>query len=215
MTKFLLVDGQGAFLLVDALPNAPTTTTARVAEDLVAVRLADTPVSEFGEPGGDARTHAGDPGIARAMALLHAQEHTAFPRIDPSVIGLVLSADGARLLLVENVRRPGYHTCVAGYVDPGETVEAAWAREVREETGLTLQESVYVGSQPWPQSGALMLAFVSRVDAHVPAGETDGEVRDLAWATRDDITEFTLPQAGTISRTLIERWVVGEFDNLF
>lgn len=236
MTRYLLVDDSRAFLLVDAAPNLPITSTIQLTEDIVAARIRGTQVVELGEPEGDARTHADDPLIARAIALLDAQErmrfhpadgtpltwnaagtqavsesgNVVFPRIDPSVIGIVTSADDQQILLVENTRRPGYYTCVAGYVDPGETVEAAWVREVREETGFSLADVTYVGSQPWPLSGALMLAFVSRVDDTSPVGKTDGELRSVMWATRDSIASLALPQKGSISRQLIERWVNGE-----
>lgn len=233
MTKYLLVDDSRAFLLVDAAPNLPTASTIQLTENIVAVRIRGAQVIELGEPDGNARTHADDPLIARAIALLTAQErmrfhptdgtpltwnaagtqaisdtgNVVFPRIDPSVIGLVTSADDQQILLVENVRRPGYYTCVAGYVDPGETIEAAWAREVREETGYSVKDITYVGSQPWALSGALMLAFVSRVDDTLQLGETDGELRSMMWATRDSIASLTLPVPGSISRRLIEQWV--------
>ncbi|OFT82382.1 NUDIX domain-containing protein [Corynebacterium sp. HMSC29G08] len=250
MTKYLLVDDSRAFLLVDAaltLPSAlPTGPTIRLSKDVVAMRVHGIAVSELNELGhhievsGDARTHAEDPLIARAIALLNAQErmrvhptdgtpltwdadgtqaeseqgNVVFPRIDPSVIGIVTSADDQKILMVENVRRPGYFTSVAGYVDPGETIEAAWAREVREETGYTVSSLAYVGSQPWPLSGALMLGFVSRVDETATPGETDGELRRMVWASRQEVMDLPLPPQGSISLKLITRWVDKGFDDV-
>ena len=85
-----------------------------------------------------------------------------FPRLDPCVIGVVESEDGERILLAEHRRRPGFFTLVAGYVDVGESIEAAFAREVLEETGRRVGDVAYVESQPWPASGALMLGMTSR-----------------------------------------------------
>ena len=251
MTKYLLVDDSRAFLLVDAqtapLPSAPTTgPTIQLSQDIVTTRIHGTSVSELkelaqqAELAGDARTHADDPLIARAIALLNAQErmrvhptdgtpltwnpqgtqaesergNVVFPRIDPSVIGIVTSADDQKILMVENARRPGYFTSVAGYVDPGETIEAAWVREVREETGYTVNQVAYVGSQPWPLSGALMLGFVSRVDETVTPGDTDGELRRMVWASRNEVGDLPMPPLGSISRTLITRWVDKGFDDV-
>ena len=129
-----------------------------------------------------------------------------FPRLDPCVIGLVEDPAGERILLVENARRPGYLTLVAGYVDVGETLEAAFAREVWEETGRRVSDVRYVRSQPWPLSGALMLGMAARTadtDAQAP---TDGELTRTVWASRDELDSLTLAAEGTIARALIDYW---------
>ena len=129
-----------------------------------------------------------------------------FPRLDPCVIGLVEDPAGERILLVENARRPGYLTLVAGYVDVGETLEAAFAREVWEETGRRVSDVRYLRSQPWPLSGALMLGMAARtadVDAQAP---TDGELTRTVWASRDELGGLTLAAEGTIARALIDDW---------
>lgn len=182
-----------------------------------------------------ARTHSSDPVIARAIGLVNARERyrfdprdgspltwgdagivargssgkPIFPRLDPSVIGLVEHPDAEHILVVENSRRPGYFTAVAGYVDVGETIEAAFVREVLEETGRRLGQVRYVGSQPWPASGALMLGFIGQTDDVDPVTEVDGELRTMRWATREDLETMTLAPEGSIARRLIGAWASG------
>lgn len=238
MTKYLLIDSDNAFpltpqgelLLVDAAPNAPSV-HARVSGDVVAVRLKDQRASDVSSATGDARSHASDPVVSRAVALLSAREQMRFdpadgselawgdggaargasgrpifPRIDPCVIGIVEHADGERILLGENRRRPGYYTCIAGYVDVGETAEAAFSREVFEETGRRVRDISYVCSQPWALSGSLMLGFHSRTDDTDPHGLLDGELKSVIWATRADLETLPLATRGSIARDLIEKW---------
>lgn len=242
MTKYLLIDSDNAFpltpqgelLLADAAPNTPSA-HARISDGVVAVRLTDQRASDISSTTGDARSHASDPVVSRAVALLGAREQMRFdptdgselswgndgaargasgrpifPRIDPCVIGIVEHADGERILLGENRRRPGYYTCIAGYVDAGETAEAAFSREVLEETGRRVRDISYVCSQPWAMSGSLMLGFYSRTgdtDAH---GPLDGELGSIIWATRSDLARLTLAKTGSIARALIEKWARGE-----
>lgn len=147
-----------------------------------------------------------------------------FPRIDPAVIGVVerprVDGDGdgdqPAILLAENRRRPGYYSLIAGYVDPGETPEEAFAREVLEETGRRITGIQYVASQPWPVSGSLMLGFrASAVDLD-PVAETDGELAEVRWATRGEIRAGALPlplaAPGSIAHRMITAWVEGDHD---
>lgn len=211
---------------------APGVTAARV-HDITAAELANANgAAGAGRGTGDARTHADHPLAARAIGLVRAREHNRFdpadgseltfgdggivargetgrpifPRLDPCVIGVVEHADTERILLVENARRPGYYTLVAGYVDVGETLEAAFAREVREETGRRATDVTYVRSQPWPESGALMLGMFARTQDECPVGATDGELTRTRWATREELGGLTLAAEGTIARRLITAW---------
>ena len=185
---------------------------------------------------GTARSHVDDPLVSRAVGLLKARERYAFdpsdgsaltwdetgavargasgrpvfPRIDPCVIGVVEHADGQRVLLGENRRRPGYFTCIAGYMDVGESAEAAFAREVLEETGRRIADITYVGSQPWSLSGSLMLGFHARTGDDNAVGETDGELSRILWARRKDLGQLQLAPEGSIARQLIDRWAAGE-----
>ena len=103
---------------------------------------------------------------------------------------------------------------LAGFVEPGESLEAAVIREVREESGLRVVDPVYLGSQPWPFPASLMIGF----RAHVPASESttgtpDGdEILELRWFTRDELRdaaaagEIILPGPTSIARAIIEDW---------
>lgn len=128
----------------------------------------------------------------------------AFPRLAPAVIMLIERDDG-RALLARNARWPGgMYSCLAGFVEPGETVEAAVRREVDEEVGLTVENLRYHGSQPWPFPHSLMLGF------HVgyAGGEIrcdDGEIAEARWFAPDDLPQ--LPGPISIARRLIDDWV--------
>ena len=136
-----------------------------------------------------------------------------FPRTDPAIIVLVTS--GGRCLLG---RQPwwtaGMYATIAGFVEPGESLEAAVAREVMEETGVPVQEVIYQSSQPWPFPRSIMLGFRA-----VAAGEEitlgDGELEDARWFSRQEIVRglgdgwLRLPSAVSISYRLIEDWFDG------
>lgn len=231
----------GAPLLVDAPPaGAELSARVEVRPGVVAARMRGAAADEISPDTGDARTHTSDPLAARGLGLVANRERYAydprdgseltwgtagivargasgepiFPRVDPSVIGLVQDPAGERVLLAENRRRPGYFTAIAGYVDVGESIEDAFAREVFEETGRRVRNERYVCSQPWPASGALMLGFVGVTDDIDPVGQTDGELRRTVWARREDLPELTLAGRGTIARTLIDTWAGGKFSGL-
>ena len=212
-----------------------TSSHVHVTREVTAARVHGVDAADLAGPHGatgDARTHASHPLAARAVGLVNARERTRFdpadgsevrwgeggivargatgrpifPRLDPCVIGLVEDPAGERILLVENSRRPGYLTLVAGYVDVGETLEAAFAREVWEETGRRVSDVRYVHSQPWPLSGALMLGMAARtadIDAQAP---TDGELTRTVWASRGELDSLALAAEGTIARALIDYW---------
>lgn len=231
------LNSQGQPRLLPTLPpGVKVTTRARVSPEVTAVRVSDVTTAELATQVASAREWFDDPLIARAVGLVGAHERGAFdpadgsplawdptgafargasgrpvfPRIDPCVIGVVEHNDGDRILLGENRRRPGYFTCIAGYVDVGERAEDAFAREVREETGRRIDNVAYVGSQPWPLSGSLMLGFFARTHDEDAAGETDGELRRIIWATREDLGQLPLAPEGSIARKLIGRWAAGE-----
>jgi len=131
-----------------------------------------------------------------------------FPRTDPAVIMLV--TDGTRCVLG---KRPGLGrwTVLAGFVEPGETLEQAVAREVCEEVGLKVTRARYLGSQPWPFPANLMLGF----EAIVEPGEIicDDELEDAAWFTRDELHErlygkgLDIPPPVSIANHLIHAWL--------
>lgn len=131
-----------------------------------------------------------------------------FPRLDPAIIVLVTDATGERALLGRQASWPeGRYSTIAGFVEPGESLEEAVAREVAEETGVQVGEVSYDSSQPWPFPSSLMLGFhaVARTEAITLR---DGELQDARWFTRADMEAGrpSLPPAGAISSRLIDTW---------
>lgn len=126
-----------------------------------------------------------------------------FPNASPAVIVAVMR--GEEILLAHNRNfRPGLFSLLAGFVDPGETLEQAAAREVREEVGVEIGELRYISSQPWPFPNSLMLGF----RAQYVNGElaVDGkEIEQAGWFTRDKLPE--IPRPGTVARAIIDRWL--------
>jgi NAD+ diphosphatase len=139
-----------------------------------------------------------------------------FPRLDPAVIMLVTDPDD-RCLLARNALWPkGRMSVLAGFVEPGESAEQAVAREVFEETAITVGHIRYLGSQPWPMPRSLMLGF----QAAAPAGQritVDAEeIGEARWFTREEMLaaigtgELALAPTSSIARRLIEFWYGGE-----
>lgn len=129
-----------------------------------------------------------------------------FPRIDPAII--VLVSDGERALLGRQASWPsGRYSTIAGFVEPGESLEDAVAREVLEETGVAVLSSDYHSSQPWPFPSSLMLGFMAQAAPGSPARGQD-ELEDARWFSREEIAagEATLPPPTSISYRLIETW---------
>ncbi|MFT4247820.1 MAG: NAD(+) diphosphatase [Pseudomonas sp.] len=139
-----------------------------------------------------------------------------YPRVDPAVI--VAVEDGGRLLLGRQANWvPRRYSVIAGFVEPGESLEQTVAREVFEETRVRVAACRYLGSQPWPFPGALMLGFEAVAEpGQVP--QVDGELEDARWFGRDEVgaamardarddgAGIRLPPPISIARALIERW---------
>ena len=108
-----------------------------------------------------------------------------FPRTDPVVI--MLAIDGERCLLGRQPRFPaGMYSCLAGFLEPGETIEAAVRREIAEEAGIATGTVTYLGSQPWPFPASLMIGCL--VEAASTAITIDRqELEDARWFTRNDV----------------------------
>jgi NAD+ diphosphatase len=130
----------------------------------------------------------------------------AFPRLAPAVIVLVERPDDGRALLARNVNFPGaMFSCLAGFVEPGETLEEAVHREVGEEVGVALGTVRYWGSQPWPFPHSLMVGFT----AEWSGGEIvcqPGEIAEARWFSPDDLP--AIPSGISIARKLIDDWMV-------
>ncbi|GAC66599.1 NAD(+) diphosphatase [Gordonia soli] len=159
-----------------------------------------------------------------------------FPRTDPAIITVV--HDGAdRVLLGRQAVWPdGWFSTLAGFVEPGESLEQCVIREVHEEVGITVREPRYLGSQPWPFPRSLMLGFAAIGDPAEPLRFLDGEIGDARWFTRDEVLAaladgdaswirgdgspavdtgpdspaLRLPGSISIARALINAWATGE-----
>jgi NAD+ diphosphatase len=120
----------------------------------------------------------------------------------------VLVTDGSQALLGRQASWPaGRYSALAGFVEPGESLEEAVAREVEEETGVSIDSARYFASQPWPFPASLMLGF----HAHATAGpiKLDGELEDARWFELEELRgspTVLLPPAHTIARRLLEAW---------
>ncbi|WP_149263567.1 NAD(+) diphosphatase [Actinomadura sp. K4S16] len=135
-----------------------------------------------------------------------------FPRVDPAVIMLVTD-EADRVLLARGPQWPAdRRSILAGFVEPGESLEQAVAREVQEEVGLPVRDVRYLGSQPWPLPRSLMIGFTARADGGLPLRPDPEEILDAAWYTRDELRaaidagEIVAPGPLSIAAQLIMRW---------
>ncbi len=134
-----------------------------------------------------------------------------FPRTDPAVIMLVADAD--RALLGHSARFPNsnMYSTLAGFVEPGESLEEAVAREVFEEVGVRVEAVQYHSSQPWPFPASIMLGFYARATTTAITIDPD-EIVDARWFSRDQLRQpeahgISLPRLDSIARRLIEDWI--------
>src|SRR4051794_33922799 len=157
-----------------------------------------------------AATEVAEAGYVRRCPECGALHH---PRTDPVVIMLVV--DGERALLGRQARwPPGRYSALAGFVEPGETLEEAVAREVREEAGVEVGAVRYASSQPWPFPSSLMLGFFADYAGGEPS-VGDQELEDVRWFSRDALLEarsgsldgLGLPPPIAIARRLIDQYL--------
>lgn len=150
-----------------------------------------------------------------------------FPRTDPAIITLVHDGAG-RCLLGRNTAWPeGRYSTLAGFVEPGESLEAAVEREIYEEVSVHVVDSRYVASQPWPFPSSLMLGFSARVEGEQLVRPDHVEMAEAGWFTRDEVQRAAErtdrnaePEPGrtlqfisptlSISRYLVDLWLAGE-----
>ncbi len=160
---------------------------------------------------------ATEPARAGWIRVCPADESEHYPRTDPAVIMSVVDADD-RLLLA---RGAGFAargmSVLAGFVEPGESLAAAVAREVHEEVGVVVEDVTYLGDQPWPFPSSLMVGFTARALSTGLRLQED-EIEAARWFTRDElraaVEDGTLQISGRISiaRRLIEHWYGAEID---
>jgi NAD+ diphosphatase len=162
-----------------------------------------------------ASTRMGDAGYVRVCTRCGMHHH---PRTDPVVITLVI--DGDRVLLGRQAAWPeGRYSALAGFVEPGESLEEAVMREIDEEAGVMVTGVRYVSSQPWPFPASLMLGFEATYaggDAHT----RDRELEDVRWFSRGEVERalreegpLVLPPRLAIARRLIEGWLAVSGDD--
>jgi NAD+ diphosphatase len=160
-----------------------------------------------------ARTVPEDGGWRRGCPSCGAKH---FPRTDPVVIMLALHGD--RALLGRQAAWPeGMYSLLAGFMEPGESIEEAARRETMEEAGVPLGRVAYVCSQPWPFPSSLMIGVAAEALSDAIA-LNDAELQDALWASREEVAaslaggpaRFTAARRGAVARTILEAWVAGE-----
>ncbi len=137
-----------------------------------------------------------------------------FPRVDPVVI-MLAEHDGRLLLGRQPQYPPGRYSALAGFLEPGESIEAAVARELHEEAGIRVTDVAYVASQPWPFPSSLMIGCHARaVGDELTIDRT--ELDDARWFTREEVAAalkgdpdaaFQPPPRFAIARTLLDHWL--------
>ena len=140
-----------------------------------------------------------------------------FPRTDMAIIVGIVDAQDRILLGSNALWESNRFSLLAGFVEPGESLEAATLREVFEESGVRIKNPQYLGSQPWPFPASLMVGFTAEVDpefaesALIPDGE---EILDLRWFSREELGDpangIILPGPASIAHSILTRWYGGE-----
>ena len=161
-----------------------------------------------------AATELAKAGWQRNCPVCQAQH---FPRVDPVTIMVVEHPAGGSLLLGRNARFPlGSYSALAGFIEPGETVEEAVAREVREEAGVAVRGVTYIASQPWPFPSQLMLGCHAIAESEALTIDHT-ELEDARWFAREEIAEaiekgeassgFRAPPSRAIAHYLLRWWL--------
>jgi NAD+ diphosphatase len=211
-----------AAVMVDRVPRELTPVSLRVLGPAIAPDEASLAVHAVGL----ARWHQTHPHCARCGALTDVAQagHTRvcpscgtehFPRTDPAVIMLITDGDDRALLGRQPSWPENRFSTLAGFVEPGETLDDAVRREVKEEAGIEVGAVEYAGSQPWPFPSSLMLGFFGTAITDTIKVDDD-EIAEARWFSRREITdlsaagELLLPPKVSISRWLVEKWHGGE-----
>jgi NAD+ diphosphatase len=233
-------DGTPYFAVVGELPDAEAADVRALTLREVGAELSDRDAGLFVTAAALVNwhaTHGHSPLTGEATTIsdggwlrVDANGTQLFPRTDPAVI--VVLHDGVagptgRCLLAHNaswpVRADGrrFFSALAGFVEPGESAEAALAREVYEEVGLHVSDPRYLGSQAWPFPGSLMLGFHACADPDAPLRPDPSEIADARWFTRTEVAKLfsdqpgvaspearvTLPSPASIAHYLIRSWL--------
>jgi NAD+ diphosphatase len=211
-----------AAVMVDRVPDELEPVSLRTLGPTIAPDEASLAVHAVGI----ARWHQTHPHCARCGALTETAEagHTRvcpvcgahhFPRTDPAVIMLITDGADRAVLGRQPIWPEGRFSTLAGFVEPGETLDDAVRREVMEEVGIEVGEVAYAGSQPWPFPSSLMLGFFGTALTYDITVDQN-EIAEARWFTREEVTEMTasrellLPPNVSISRWLLQTWHGGE-----
>lgn len=143
-------------------------------------------------------------------------QNYSYPRTDAVAIVLIASPDGSQCLLGRQKRFPtGMYSCIAGFIEPGETLEEACRREAKEETGVSISSIRYIQSQPWPFPSQLMMGCIATADS-MDINQIDEELEDAQWFSREDVSgavigagtsRLKIPPATAIAHSLIKYWL--------
>jgi len=225
------LDGTPYFAVAGAAPELPDTRSADLRQVghrldefdagllITAVALVNWHARHEYSPVSGRATTVGEAGWTRVS---DDGADTHWPRTDPAVIVLVhdgVAGPQGGCLLGHNSSwtSPGWenrYSCLAGFVEPGESAEATVAREVREEVGAVVGDIRYVASQPWPFPGSLMLGYTAVADPAAELHLDPAEISDARWFTRTEIgaalaghsADFGLPGPASIAFYLVKRW---------
>ena len=216
-------DEQGyAAVMVDRVDRALNPVSLRILGPSIAPDEASLAVHAVGL----ARWHQTHPHCSKCGALTTIAQagHTRvcpscgtehFPRTDPAVIMLITDGQDRALLGRNGAWPENRFSTLAGFVEPGETLDDAVRREVKEEAGIIVGDVKYAGSQPWPFPSSLMLGFFGTALTFDVTVDSD-EMAEARWFSRQEITEATasgellFPPSVSISRWLIDQWHGGE-----
>jgi NAD+ diphosphatase len=226
----------GTELLLFVLPEAVEPGTAGIPRDAlwagfreVAAGLTPTHTALFVEASAIANWHAshthcprcGSPTDIEAGGWVRrcpADSSEHYPRTDPAIIVTVVGPDGRLLLGGGGARDARNYSTLAGFVEPGESLEQAVVREIYEEVGVRVKACQYLGSQSWPFPASLMLGFTA-VTEDAEATPDGVEVTRARWFSREELQEAVLAGEITISsrlsiaRSLIEHWFGGRIQD--
>ncbi|XP_073533750.1 NAD-capped RNA hydrolase NUDT12 isoform X2 [Phyllobates terribilis] len=154
--------------------------------------------------------------VTKGCPSLKGIHNTSYPRVDPVVIMLIIHPDGNHCLLGrKNIFPPGMFSCLAGFIEPGETLEDAVRREVKEESGINVGHVQYVSCQPWPMPSSLMIGCLGvALSTEIKVDKT--EIEEARWFTREQVVEalikgnqkfLVVPPRHAIAHQLIKHWI--------
>lgn len=169
-------------------------------------------------------THCGQPTVIQQggwSRRCFADEKQVFPRTDPAIIAAVTDSQDRILLGSQGVWEANRWSILAGYVEAGESLTSAVAREIEEEAGVRVHQIEYLGSQAWPFPHSLMVGFQAKLDetGQPQVAKPDGiEIAKVQWFTREEIGagyrsgSLIMPGPLSIARAIIEHWYGGPLD---